>query len=81
MAQLQTRRKLVEETLQVPVAIQSTSVNQNEIVSEQQSFAMVQSTLQTSVSDTDLTAEACFKTDKGPCPDGDLGLLKVTRNC
>ncbi len=60
MAQLQPRRKLMERTIQVPAAIQSTSVNQNEIVSEQQSFAMVQSTLRTSVSYSNLTDETYF---------------------
>jgi hypothetical protein len=50
MAQQQFRHKLVEKTIQQPAAVQSTSVDQDQIVSEQQSFAMVQTTLQTSVS-------------------------------
>ena len=50
MAQVQPRRKLVEKSIQQMVPEQTTSVEQDQIVSEQQSFAMVQRTLQTSVS-------------------------------
>ena len=49
MAQLQPRRKLVENISQHQVLIPSASVAQDQIVSEQQSFAMVQKTLRTSV--------------------------------
>ena len=49
MAQVQPRLKLVKKSMQQVAPIETTSLDQDQIVSEQQSFAMVQTTLQTSV--------------------------------
>ena len=65
MAQLQSRRKLGKKISQQPSLIPSTFVAQDQVVSEQQSFLMVQKTLQTSVSFSNPRRRAFyFRTDR-----------------